>query len=101
VTRQNDREPDTSSGSVPSEPAARERAETNRYQMSKLFETARTESQDSHVFRTRILTIAMTVIRHAEALALQWDEVDFKEGKILIRRTWPDKWRDEEPIFYV
>jgi len=22
-------------------------------------------------------------------------------GKITIRRTWPDKWRDDEPVFYV
>ena len=45
--------------------------------------------------------MAITGIRHGEALALQWGDLDLAAGKITVRRTWPDKWRDDEPIFYV
>jgi len=51
--------------------------------------------------KTLIFTIAMTGIRHGEALALQWGDLDLGAGKVTIRRTWPGKWRDDEPIFYV
>jgi integrase len=53
------------------------------------------------LFKTLIFTVAMTGIRHGEALGLQWGDLDLTAGKITIRRTWPDKWRDDEPIFYV
>ena len=43
----------------------------------------------------------MTGVRHGEALGLQWGDIDLAAGKITVRRTWPDKWRGEEPIFYV
>lgn len=43
----------------------------------------------------------MTGMRHGETLALQWGDIDLGAGKITVRRTWPDKWREEEPIFYV
>ena len=51
--------------------------------------------------RTLIFTVAMTGVRHGEALGLQWGDIDLAAGKITVRRTWPDKWRGEEPIFYV
>lgn len=51
--------------------------------------------------RTMIFTVAMTGVRHGEALGLQWGDIDMVAGKITVRRTWPDKWREEEPIFYV
>ncbi len=51
--------------------------------------------------RTLIFTVAMTGMRHGEALGLQWGDIDLSAGKITVRRTWPDKWRGEEPIFYV
>ena len=51
--------------------------------------------------RTLIFTVAMTGVRHGEALGLQWGDIDLGAGKITVRRTWPDKWRGEEPIFYV
>ena len=43
----------------------------------------------------------MTGVRHGEALGLQWGDIDLAADKITVRRTWPDKWRGEEPIFYV
>jgi integrase len=52
-------------------------------------------------FKTLIFTVALTGIRHGEALALQWGDIDLTAGKITVRRTWPDKWREDEPIFYV
>ena len=52
-------------------------------------------------FKTLIFTVAMTGIRHGEALGLQWGDLDLGVGKMTVRRTWPDKWRDNEPIFYV
>jgi len=52
-------------------------------------------------YKTLIFTVAMTGIRHGEALGLQWGDVDLGAGNITVRRTWPDKWRDDEPIFYV
>ena len=51
--------------------------------------------------RTLIFTVAMTGMRHGEALGLQWGDIDLAADKITVRRTWPDKWRGEEPIFYV
>jgi integrase len=50
--------------------------------------------------RTLILTVALTGIRHGEALGLKWGDIDLVERKITIRRTWPDKWRNNEPVFY-
>ena len=59
------------------------------------------EGAEAGFYRTMIFTVAMTGVRHGEALGLQWGDIDLAAGKITIRRTWPDKWRDEEPIFYV
>ena len=53
------------------------------------------------LYRTLILTVSMTGIRHGEALALQWGDIDLAAGKITVRRSWPDKWRGDEPIFYL
>ena len=59
------------------------------------------EGAEAGFYRTMIFTVAMTGVRHGEAFGLQWGDIDLAAGKITIRRTWPDKWRDEEPIFYV
>jgi len=68
----------------------------NSEELNRLIENA-----EPGFFRTLILTVAMTGIRHGEALGLQWGDMDLAAGKITVRRTWPDKWRDEEPIFYL
>ena len=59
------------------------------------------QNAEAGFFKTLIFTVAMTGMRHGEALGLQWGDVDLGAGNITVRRTWPDKWRDEEPIFYV
>ena len=59
------------------------------------------QNAEAGFFKTLIFTVAMTGVRHGEALGLQWGDVDLGAGNITVRRTSPDKWRDEEPIFYV
>lgn len=59
------------------------------------------QNAEAGFFKTLILTVAMTGIRHGEALGLQWGDIDLAAGKLTVRRTWPDKWREDEPIFYV
>jgi len=52
-------------------------------------------------YQTMITTVAFTGMRHGEALALQWGDVDFESEKVLIRRNRPDIYRDGEPVFYI
>jgi len=53
------------------------------------------------LYRAILMTVALTGIRHGEALALQWGDIDFNAEKILVRRTWPDLYRNDEPVFYI
>jgi integrase len=59
------------------------------------------QNVDAGLCKTLIHTVAMTGMRHGEALGLQWGDIDLNAGKITVRRTWPNKWRNDEPIFYV
>ncbi len=59
------------------------------------------ESATPGLYQTIIMAIALTGKRHGEALALQWGDMDFKAEKILIRRTWPDIYKNDEPVFYI
>ena len=68
----------------------------NAEELNRLIQNA-----EAGFFKTLIFTVAMTGMRHGETLALQWGDIDLGAGKITVRRTWPDKWREEEPIFYV
>ncbi len=60
------------------------------------------EAADPGLYQTLIMTVALTGVRHGEALALQWGDIDLKSSKILIRRNWPDIYNGEgEPVFYI
>ena len=59
------------------------------------------EAATPGLYQTIIMTIALTGIRHGEALGLQWGDIDLEVGKITIRRTWPNIYRDNEPVFYI
>lgn len=48
--------------------------------------------------RTILTVFAMTGARHGEALALMWRDVGRDE--IVIRRNWPDEYREGEPVFW-
>ncbi len=49
------------------------------------------QNAEAGFYRTLIFTVAMTGMRHGEALGLQWGDVDLGAGNITVRRTWPDK----------
>jgi len=60
------------------------------------------EAATPGLYQTLITTVALTGMRHGEALALMWGDFDFKSSKITVRRTWPDIFgKDGEPIFYI
>ena len=47
-----------------------------------------------------ILTIGLTGMRHGEALALMWRDIDWEKGTITVRRNWADRFRNGMPVFY-
>jgi len=60
------------------------------------------EAATPGLYQTLITTVALTGMRHGEALALMWGDFDFKNSKITVRRTWPDIYgKDGEPVFYI
>ncbi len=60
------------------------------------------EAADPGLYQSLIMTVALTGVRHGEALALQWGDIDLKSSKIFIQRNWPDIYNgDGEPVFYI
>jgi integrase len=40
--------------------------------------------------RTLVILVAVTALRIGECLGLKWDDVDWKKGRIYVRRDWAD-----------
>jgi len=59
------------------------------------------EAATPGLYQTIIMTIALTGIRHGEALGLQWGDISWETRSITIRRTLPDIYKDKQPVFYI
>lgn len=47
-----------------------------------------------------LTTVALTMLRRGEALALKWSDIDFESREIMIRRSWAGRFRDGKPVFW-
>ncbi len=60
------------------------------------------EAATPGIYQSLIMTVALTGVRHGEALSIMWGDLDFKSSKLMVRRTWPDIYdKDGEPVFYI
>src|SRR5262245_32725880 len=57
------------------------------------------QSAEPGFAQTILTTFPLTGIRHGEALALMWRDIDFEQNEITIRRNWSGHYRDKEPVF--
>src|SRR5215510_4006264 len=57
------------------------------------------QSAEPGFAETILTTFPLTGIRHGEALALMWRDIDFEQNEITIRRNWSGHYRDKEPVF--
>jgi len=66
-------------------------------EIGKLIEATEPGSRESSL----VMTLAFTGLRIGELLALDWDHVDLKEGKLSVRFSLADSDSNEEPLFQV
>ena len=57
------------------------------------------QSAEPGFAQTILTTFPLTGVRHGEALALMWRDIDFEQSEITIRRNWSGLYRDGEPVF--
>jgi integrase len=57
------------------------------------------QSAEPGFAQTILTTFPLTGVRHGEALALMWRDIDFDQNEITIRRNWSGLYRDGELVF--